>query len=187
MIYRHQVLKQADVVMAMFLLPDEFSPELTRANFDFYDPLTTGDSSLSAPIQAAVAARLGPRRPMRSATCTRAAFLDLDNLAGNSADGIHLATAGGTWQAMVSGFGGFTHTDRGPSFRPRLPRTWEEGLEFEVRINGSRVSVAISSEAITLQLLEGEEVEVEVEGAKVTVGRRSAAYPIEAAVEQLMV
>ena len=178
-IYRHQVLKQADVVMAMFLLPDEFAPELARANFEFYDPLTTGDSSLSAPIQSAVAARLGlEEEALRY--LHRAAFLDLDNLAGNSADGVHLATAGGTWQAIVSGFGGFTHTDRGPRFRPRLPSTWEDGLGFEVRIHGSLVSVEITQGEIALRLVDGVDVEVEVAGARVTIGRRKASFPIEA-------
>ena len=117
-IYRHQVLKQADVVMAMFLLPDEFPPPAGSSQLRLLRPADYRRLLALGTDPSGGGGQAWTRRPMLSATCTRAAFLDLDNLAGNSADGIHLATAGGTWQAMVSGFGGFTHTDRGASFRP---------------------------------------------------------------------
>ncbi|HEX2421238.1 MAG TPA: glycosyl hydrolase family 65 protein [Acidimicrobiia bacterium] len=166
-IYRHQVLKQADVVMAMYLLPHLFSEELTRNNFDFYDPLTTRDSSLSAPIQAAVAARIGYLKPALS-YFEEAALLDLENRAGNTADGLHLATAGGTWQTLVSGFGGFTHGPAGPQFDPRLPPTWSD-LEFNVRIRGSLVHASLDQGSLTLTLLAGQPVRVSVGAEEATI------------------
>ena len=166
-IYRHQVLKQADVVMAMYLLPDLFSPELTRTNFDFYDPLTTRDSSLSAPIQAAVAARVGYLKPALS-YFEESAVLDLENRAGNTADGLHLATAGGTWQALIFGFGGFTHDPSGARFDPRLPPSWTD-LKFNVRIKGSLVHARLQAEKLTLALLTGDPVKVKVRDEEVTV------------------
>ncbi len=175
-IYRHQVLKQADVVMAMYLLPGLFSPELTRSNFDFYDPLTTRDSSLSAPIQAAVAARVGYLKPALS-YFEEAAVLDLENRAGNTADGLHLATAGGTWQALIYGFGGFTHDPSGARFDPRLPPSWSE-LEFNVRIKGSLVHVALREETLTLALLSGEPVKVRVRDEEVSVTSEGQDYPV---------
>ncbi|HEY3428816.1 MAG TPA: glycosyl hydrolase family 65 protein [Acidimicrobiia bacterium] len=176
-IYRHQVLKQADVVMAMYLLPHLFSEELTRNNFDFYDPLTTRDSSLSAPIQAAVAARVGHLKPALS-YFEEAALLDLENRAGNTADGLHLATAGGTWQALISGFGGFTHGPAGARFDPRLPPTWSS-LEFNVRIRGSLVQASLDHQSLTLALLAGNEVRVSVgeEEATITAGGRGFGVP----------
>ncbi|HEU4750000.1 MAG TPA: glycoside hydrolase family 65 protein, partial [Acidimicrobiia bacterium] len=105
-IYRHQVLKQADVVMAVFNLPDDFTPEVARANFDFYDPLTTGDSSLSPPVQAGVAAMVG-HADLALNYLRQGATVDLADLAGNTGHGVHLAAAGGVWLALVRGFGGF--------------------------------------------------------------------------------
>lgn len=161
-IYRHQVLKQADVVMAMFLLPDSFSDELTRANFDYYDPITTGDSSLSPPVQAAVAARIG-RSDLAVTYFRHAAFLDLANLAGNTADGVHMATAGGVWQTLVSGFGGFMWKADGPSLSPNLPAEWER-LGFVVSIRGSRVRVDVARDRVTVRLEQGNPVDLEIWG-----------------------
>jgi alpha,alpha-trehalose phosphorylase len=175
-IYRHQVLKQADVVMAMYLLPELFSPELTKSNFDFYDPLTTRDSSLSAPIQAAVAARVGYLKPALS-YFEEAALLDLENRAGNTADGLHLATAGGTWQALIYGFGGFSHDSSGARFDPRLPPSWT-GLEFNVRINGSLVHAALRAETLTLAVVAGDPVALRVRDEEVTVTAEPRDYSV---------
>ena len=156
-IYRHQVLKQADVVMAMFLLPEFFSDELTRANFDYYDPITTGDSSLSYPIEAAVAARVG-RFDLALRYFRHAAFLDLANLAGNTPDGVHIATAGGVWQALVSGFGGFTWRAGQAHLSPNLPEEWES-LDFSISIKGSRVRVEVGKDQVTVRVEHGEACE----------------------------
>ena len=167
-IYRHQVLKQADVVMAMFLLPEFFSDELTRANFDYYDPITTGDSSLSYPVQAAVAARIG-RSDLALDYFRNAAFLDLANLAGNTSDGVHMATAGGVWQALVSGFGGFTWRAGQPHLSPNLPVEWES-LDFSVSIKGSRLRVEVKKDRVTVRLENGKPVNLTVWGTSHMVG-----------------
>ncbi len=167
-IYRHQVLKQADVVMAMFLLPEFFSDELTRANFDYYDPITTGDSSLSYPVQAAVAARIG-RSDLALAYFRNAAFLDLANLAGNTSDGVHMATVGGVWQALVSGFGGFTWRAGQPHLSPNLPVEWES-LDFSVSIKGSRLRVEVGKDRVTVRLEDGKPVNLKVWGTSHMVG-----------------
>ena len=167
-IYRHQVLKQADVVMAMFLLPAEFDRHLAAANFDYYDPLTTGDSSLSAPIRAAVAARLG-RAAKAMAYFRRAAFLDLGDLAHNTADGVHLATAGGVWQALIGGFGGLWWRDGDPVLAPNLPVEWTH-LRFAVSVRGSRVRVEVEPGRVTLWVEEGAPIGLEVWGRLYRVG-----------------
>jgi alpha,alpha-trehalose phosphorylase len=169
-IYRHQVLKQADVVMAMFLLPDAFSDDLTRANFDYYDPITTSDSSLSPAIQSAVAARIG-RSDLAVSYFRHAAFLDLANLAGNTADGVHIATAGGVWHALVSGFGGFAWRSDRPHLAPNLPPEWDR-LSFTISIRGSRVRVEVVGDRVTVHLVAGEPVDLDIWGTVHTITER---------------
>jgi alpha,alpha-trehalose phosphorylase len=166
-IYRHQVLKQADVVMAMFLLPDAFSDDLTRANFDYYDPITTSDSSLSPAIQSAVAARIG-RSDLAITYFRHAAFLDLANLADNTSDGVHMATAGGVWHALVSGFGGFTWRSDRPHLAPNLPADWDR-LGFALSIGGSRVRVEVVGDGVTVHLEAGDPVELDILGTVHTI------------------
>jgi alpha,alpha-trehalose phosphorylase len=169
-IYRHQVLKQADVVMAMFLLPDAFSDELTSANFAYYDPITTSDSSLSPAIQSAVAARIG-RSDLAVTYFRHAAFLDLANLAGNTADGVHMATAGGVWQALVSGFGGFTWRLGRPHLAPNLPAEWDR-LGFALSIGGSRVRVEVERDRVTVHLEKGGPVALDIWGTAYTISEQ---------------
>lgn len=167
-IYRHQVLKQADVVMAMYLLPDEFAPTLARSNFDYYDPITTADSSLSPPIQAAVAARLGDTG-LALDYFRQAAFLDLANLAGNTADGVHLATAGGVWHALVGGFGGLRWRDGVVVLDPHLPTEWSH-LHFSIRVHGVMVRVAMDHASLTVRTEAGAAVEIEIAGRRHMIG-----------------
>lgn len=166
-IYRHQVLKQADVVMAMYLLPDEFAHDLTRANFDYYDRITTGDSSLAPPIEAAVAARLG-QTDLALLYLKHAAYLDLANLAGNTADGVHLATAGGVWHALVGGFGGLRWRDGIPAIDPHLPREWTH-LRFPIRVAGSMLKIEVDHRALTVKAEVGTRVDMEILGERRTI------------------
>ena len=152
-IYRHQVLKQADVVLAMFLQPDHFSAEQQRANFDYYDPLTTGDSSLAACIQSTMAARVG-RHELAERYFVESLFLDLVDAHGNTADGIHLANSGGVWTAIVQGFAAMTDTADGVSFQPYLPCNWE-GLRIRFQKAGSLVEMQITQSGASVQVLDG--------------------------------
>ena len=101
-IYRHQVIKQADIVLAMLLLGSEFSVETKKRNFDYYDPLTTGDSSLSVAIQGVIAFELGYEQKALE-YFYRGMFVDLHNVAGNVKDGCHMAAMGGSWMLIVYG------------------------------------------------------------------------------------
>ncbi len=129
-IYRHQVLKQADVVLAMFLRSERFPVEQKRRNFDFYDPITTGDSSLSACVQAVVAAEVG-YDDLALEYFTRALYLDLCDAHGNTADGVHVASAGGVWAGIVYGFAGMVEQGDHLEFSPRLPSAWD-GVTFHL-------------------------------------------------------
>jgi alpha,alpha-trehalose phosphorylase len=134
-IYRFQVIKQADVILAMFLLGHEFSAEAKRRNFEFYDSLTTGDSSLSSCIEAIVALELGEFD--KAVSYTRAALLmDLADVGGNVRDGCHIASMGGTWMALTYGFGGLRDYDGTLSFGPQRPPETHASLQFPLTYRG---------------------------------------------------
>jgi alpha,alpha-trehalose phosphorylase len=161
-IYRHQVLKQADVVMAMFLLGNEFTPEEKARNFAYYDALTTGDSSLSASIQSIVASEIGDEE--RAVEHFRFALLmDLADIAGNVSDGVHVASAAGAWMALVFGFGGVRDFDGQLRIDPALPRRYD-GLEFPLRFHDRQIRVALTHEDERYTLDEGEPLEVTIRG-----------------------
>lgn len=166
-IYRFQVIKQADMTLAMFLLGHEFSEEQKRRNFDYYDPLTTGDSSLSPCIQSIVAAELG-FEDKAVEYFRNAAFMDLADVAGNTGDGVHVASAGGVWMAVVYGFGGLRDADGVLAFDPRLPRTWD-GLEFPLQVCGQRIDVAITHDEVRYTLADGDPLTIVHCGHEVTL------------------
>src|SRR5690606_30755406 len=114
-IYRFQVLKQADVVLAEFLLGNSFSAEEKLADFEYYDPLTTGDSTLSGVAQAVMAAEVGYQDLARQ-YFEHSLFVDLADLHHNASDGVHIAAAGGAWTMIVNGFGGMRDYDGRLSF-----------------------------------------------------------------------
>ncbi|WP_282610963.1 glycoside hydrolase family 65 protein [Pelagibius sp. Alg239-R121] len=138
------LLKQPDVVMLTYLLPDEFTAEEKRANFEFYEARTMHKSSLSPAIHAIMGIEVGD---MSSAHryFARSAFVDLVNNQGNTQDGIHIASAGGTWQSLVCGFGGFRVHQGRMTFKPWLPKHWKE-LCFKIRWKGHRLKVSIAHE-----------------------------------------
>jgi len=154
-IYRHQVIKQADVVLATFLLNDRFTEEDIRRNFDYYDPLTTGDSSLSIPIQSIVASRIGYME--KAIEYARdAVLIDLADIAGNTKDGCHIASMGGTWMVFVFGFAGMKVNGPNPGFNPNLPPQIEK-LKFPLRFKESTIEVEIDQKNIKYRLLSGRE------------------------------
>ena len=164
-IYRHQVIKQADVVLAMFLLGNEFPLEQKHRNFDYYDPLTTSDSSLSPPVHAIVAAEVGDEK--RAMELFRLALLmDLADVAANSEHGVHIASTGGVWMALVYGFGGLRDFDGQLSFDPLLPAEWTR-LCFPLTVRGRRLDVELTRTCITLQLKSGDPLDVTVRGKTV--------------------
>ncbi|MDR0592062.1 MAG: hypothetical protein LBG60_02145 [Bifidobacteriaceae bacterium] len=161
-IYRFQVLKQTDVVLAQFLCPQEFTPEEKLADFDYYDPLTTGDSSLSAVAQAIMAAEVGYQE-LAQKYFFAALYVDLANLHGNAADGAHVASAGGVWSSLVFGFGGLRDAEGRLSFDPRLPELWQ-GVSFRLTFRGTRLAVDLAQDRIEFSVLDGPGTDVWVRG-----------------------
>ena len=159
-IYRHQVIKQTDVVLAMVLFGDEFSLEQKRRNFDYYDPLTTGDSSLSACVQAILAAEIGYEHKALE-YFEYALLMDLADVAGNVIDGVHIASTGGVWMALVYGFGGLRDHHGDLSFDPRLPKDWGR-MKFSLQFHDRTLHVNLSHEAFSFELAEGEPLTLQV-------------------------
>ena len=149
-IYRHQVLKQADSVLAMFLQWQDFTQEEKQRAFDFYDPITTGDSTLSACVQGIMAAELGYSHTALK-HFTEALFIDLDNSHANTIDGVHVASTGGIWSSLVCGFAGMRDQGEVLNFDPRLPEGWAS-LSFKLSIRGVMLSVNLVADAITFTL-----------------------------------
>ncbi len=161
-LYRHQVIKQADVVMAMFLLGDEFTVEEKRRNFDYYDPLTTRDSSLSSCVQSIVATEIGyVDRAVEY--FLEAALVDLADIGGNVIDGVHIASAAGVWMALVYGFGGMRDYEGNLDFHPRLPPIWSR-MRFPLTWRDRRIEVEIRPGTATYRLIEGDTVTLKHEG-----------------------
>ena len=160
-IYRFQVLKQADVVLAMLLASEDFDQDQKRANFEYYDQLTTGDSSLSAVVQSVIAAEVG-YRALAAEYFDQALRVDLDDLHSNTSDGVHIASAGGVWITLVQGFAGMRDVGGKLSFDPRLPQNWRE-LRFKLIWRGNSVRVTLTQTAMTFSHLGGDgEVEMRV-------------------------
>ena len=166
-IYRHQVLKQADLVLALYLQSHRFTLEQKRRDFDYYDPLTTGDSSLSAAVQAILAAEVG-YPDLALSHFEEMLYTDLADLHGNTADGVHVASTGGTWQALVGGFGGVRDDDGTVRLDPRLPAGWR-ALGFVVRSGGAKVRVRVEQGAVTFTLVAGGRAELELRGERVVL------------------
>jgi len=149
-LYRVKALKQADVLMLMMLFPDEFTDEEIRQAWDYYVPYTTHDSSLSRCTHAVVAARCGMEAEawrMWRAGCS----IDLGAVAGGAAEGIHIASAGGNWMAVVYGFAGMASAMNADvlTLDPHLPKQWTR-LAFPLLWKGSAVGVEITHEAVTV-------------------------------------
>jgi alpha,alpha-trehalose phosphorylase len=170
-IYRKQVIKQADVVLAMFLLGEAFSPEAKRRNFAFYDPLTTGDSSLSSCIEAIIAAQVGD---LEKATRygMAALLMDLADVGGNVRDGCHIASMGGTWMMLAYGFGGLRDDDGTLSFWPRRPPEEHAILCFPLTYRGQRLEVELGPETVTYALCEGERLVIRHEQEDISLTRK---------------
>ena len=166
-IYRHQVIKQADVVLAIVLLGNEFSAEQKKRNFDYYDPLTTGDSSLSACVQSILAAEIGYEQKALE-YFQYALLMDLADVAGNVVDGAHVASTGGVWMGLTYGFGGMRDFDGALSFDPRLPAAWGR-LRFPLRFHDSYLVADFTHDRYAFELTDGEALTFTVRGTEVTV------------------
>ncbi|MGW1162497.1 glycoside hydrolase family 65 protein [Streptomyces sp. NPDC002519] len=166
-LYRKQVVKQADLVLAMYTCSPFFDTEHKARNFAYYEPLTVRDSSLSACCQAVIAAETGHLR-LAYDYLHEAALMDLQDLENNTRDGLHIASLAGTWMALVAGFGGLRHNGDRVAFAPRLPEQFGR-LAFTLELRGCRLRVEIGRATATYTLMRGGPLTIHHHGEEVTV------------------
>jgi alpha,alpha-trehalose phosphorylase len=153
------VCKQADLVLGEFLLHDQFDRAQKQRDFNYYEPITTHDSSLSGAIFGIMAAELGDtEKAYRYFADT--ATMDLENKHGNTRAGIHAANMAGTWQGIIFGFAGM-RAKRGLSFNPTIPVQWHS-YAFKIRYRGRLIGVRVTPGKATFELLAGESMEIRV-------------------------
>ncbi|PZR88519.1 MAG: family 65 glycosyl hydrolase, partial [Candidatus Nephthysia bennettiae] len=166
-IYRKQVLKQADLVLALHWCGDAFTEEQKLRAFDYYEGLTVRDSSLSACTQAVMAAEVG-HLDLAYDYFGEAALMDLGDLEHNVRDGVHMASLAGAWLAAVAGFGGMRDHDGTLAFSPKLPDALVR-LNFRLVFRGRRFLVDVRHGEATYTLLEGDELELAHHGEILTI------------------
>jgi alpha,alpha-trehalose phosphorylase len=166
-LYRKQVVKQADLVLALHLCGDAFTLEEKARDFAYYDAITVRDSSLSASTQAVVAAEVG-HLELAYDYLGEAALIDLHDLKHNTADGVHIASLAGAWTATVAGFGGMRDHGGRLTFAPRLPGALQR-LTFRMVFRGSRLLVEVRADAATYTLLDGPELRTAHHGEPIVV------------------
>jgi alpha,alpha-trehalose phosphorylase len=166
-LYRKQVVKQADLVLAMQMRGEEFTAEQKAKNFDYYESLTVRDSSLSACTQAAMAAEVG-HLDLAYDYVGESALMDLRDIEHNTRDGVHIASPAGTWIALVIGFGGLRHAHGRFKFAPRLPDGLAR-LAFTVLIRGRRLHVEVTHATTRYALVDGKPLEFMHYGQKVSL------------------
>jgi alpha,alpha-trehalose phosphorylase len=175
-IYRKQVVKQADLVMALHLRGDAFTLEEKIANFAYYEERTTRDSSLSASQQAVVAAETGHLQ-LAYDYWAEAALTDLQNLHHNSGHGLHIASLAGGWTVAVAGFGGLRDHNGELTFGPRLPERITR-MRFRVVYRGRKLTVTVTHENATYRLVEGEPLDIRHHGRQITVDHHDVVLDI---------
>lgn len=153
-LYRKQVVKQADLVLAMYLRSDAFTHSQKVANFAYYETLTVRDSSLSACVQAVIAAEVG-QLELAHDYLFESAFLDLDDIENNTRDGLHTASLAGIWMVIVAGYGGMRHDESALRFAPRLPAGLTR-VRFGLILDDRTLRVEFTRARASYTLVEGE-------------------------------
>lgn len=171
-ILRSCFIKQADVLQGLFLFENDFDEATHLRNFDFYEPMTVHESSLSPCVHTILAAKLGKAEKAYE-MYVRTARLDLDDYNNDTEDGLHITSMAGTWMSVVKGFGGMRVNEGQLSFSPTLPAQWES-FSFRVLAEGKILQVNVSKEGTTFEIFGEENVVVKLDGVEKEVKPGSA-------------
>lgn len=161
-LWRIQVLKQADVVLLMFILGENYTKEEKKRSYEYYEPKTNHGSSLSAAIHAVMASEIDKDEQayeyLRSAV-----YMDLADFKKNTAGGLHMACLGGAWMTVANGSLGMRDYPSGLLFNPKCPEAWD-GYELDILYHGSRIHICVDKEKCVFKLTEGEPVAFKCKG-----------------------
>ena len=163
-ILRSCFIKQADVLQGFYFFPDDFSLDELRDNFDFYEPMTVHESSLSPCVHSILASRLG-RKDKALEMYLRTSRLDLDDYNAEAYQGLHITSMAGTWMSVVEGFGGFRVIDGVPTFQTMLPEGWSS-FAFKLQFRGRTLEVSVNSGRADVAMLAGDPLQVDVNGQR---------------------
>lgn len=163
-ILRSCYIKQADVLQGIYFFEEEFDNESIKRHFDFYEPITVHESSLSPCVHAILACRIQYHHKAYE-MYLRTARLDLDNYNNDTEDGLHITSMAGTWMSIVEGFAGMKVAGTAISFNPYLPENWE-AFSFKIRFRSRHLEIDIRADHAQITLLDGDKMDVDVYGRK---------------------
>jgi len=166
-ILRSCFIKQADVLQGIYLFEDEYDAETIQRNFDFYEPRTVHESSLSPCVHSILACRIA-RIDKAYEMYLRTSRLDLDDYNNEVAEGLHITSMGGTWMSVVYGFGGMKIREGLLSFEPMLPEKWN-ALSFKILYRERTLKVSIEKKRVSIENLEGHGLELYLMGSKLNL------------------
>ena len=168
-ILRSCFIKQADVLQGIFVFEDEYDLETIERNFDFYEPRTVHESSLSPCVHSILAARLG-RSEKAYEMYLRTSRLDLDDYNHEVDEGLHITSMGGTWMSVIYGFGGMRMKEGMLSFEPHLPANWES-LSFKILYRGRILKIHINKDRVAIDNEKGDGLDLFLAGSRVQIER----------------
>ncbi|MBT1706144.1 glycoside hydrolase family 65 protein [Chryseosolibacter indicus] len=166
-ILRSCFIKQADVLQGLYFFEDNFDQETIRKNFDFYEPMTVHESSLSPCVHVILASKLGYKQKAYE-LYLRTARLDLDDYNNDTEDGLHITSMAGTWMSVIKGFGGLRVKDGRLHFNPYVPDQWKS-YSFRLEFRGRVVKVKITTDGIETKLESGSPMEIVVKDEVVKI------------------
>jgi maltose phosphorylase len=166
-ILRSPYIKQADVLQGFYFFEDDFSKEQLEKHFDFYEPFTVHESSLSPCVHSIQAAVLG-RMDQAYTFYLRTSRLDLDDYNKEVKEGLHITSMAGTWMSIVEGFGGMRVKDNQLHFTPRIPKEWKS-YSFKINFRNQIIQIKVSQEGTEFSLVNGNDVNVFLNEKEVTV------------------
>ena len=166
-ILRSPFIKQADVLQGIYFFGDRYTLDEKRRNFDYYEPMTVHESSLSPSIHAILAAELG-KEAKAVEMYQRTARLDLDNYNNDTEDGLHITSMTGSWLAIVQGFAQMKTWGGTLSFAPFLPSDWT-GYTFHINYRGRLIKIEVDGKNVTLRLLKGDALPLKLYGETLTL------------------
>jgi len=155
-------IKQADVLQGLFSFEHDYTTDILRRNFDFYEPRTVHESSLSPCIQSILASRIGVAEKAYE-LYLRTSRLDLDDYNNEVDEGLHITSMGGTWMSVVIGFGGMRVKEGMISLTPSLPKKWSF-LSFNIHFRGRIMNIGITAKSAEVKLLKGDPIQLEING-----------------------
>lgn len=161
-ILRSCFIKQADVLQGIYFFEDDFDIDILRRNYDFYEPMTVHESSLSPCVHSILAAKLGDKARSYE-FYQRSARLDLDDYNNDTEDGCHITSMAGTWMSVVKGFGGMRVKEGKVYLSPFVPENWKS-FAFKIRFRSNLLNIITTSEQVTIENLEGADIQIFVHG-----------------------